>query len=108
MDTRKLKDRAAQALAKGKVDKAIELYEELVRADPRDLQLKVRLGDVYRRAGRTELALDTHRAVVDRCARDGLLLKAIAVCKIVLEVDATHQATQQLLADLYARKYGKS
>jgi CRP-like cAMP-binding protein len=108
MDTRKLKDRAAQALAKGKVDKAIELYEELVRADPRDLQLKVRLGDVYRRAGRTELAIDTYRAVVDRYARDGLLLKAIAVCKIVLEVDATHQATQQLLADLYARKYGKS
>src|SRR5262249_7205172 len=39
-------------------------------------------------------------------AEDGLLLKAIAACKTILELEPSHTATQQMLADLYAKKTG--
>ncbi|RMG10716.1 MAG: cyclic nucleotide-binding domain-containing protein, partial [Deltaproteobacteria bacterium] len=34
------------------------------------------------------------------------LLKAIAACKLILEIDPGHEATQAMLAELYAEKYG--
>ncbi len=108
MDTRKLKDKASQAFTKGNFEKAAEHYEELAQAEPKDLQIKVRLGDTYARAKRPADAVRCYREVVDRYARDGLLLKAIGVCKTILQVDAEHGDTQALLADLYGRKYGQA
>jgi CRP-like cAMP-binding protein len=40
-------------------------------------------------------------------ARDGFLLKAIAVCKLVLQLDPQHTATQLKLAELYACRDGR-
>ena len=41
-------------------------------------------------------------------AADGLLLKAIAACKLILEIDGDHTSTQTMLADLYAKKTGRA
>src|SRR5262249_38302413 len=40
-------------------------------------------------------------------AKAGFLLKAIAVCKVVLQLDPKHTATQTMLASLYAQRDGR-
>jgi CRP-like cAMP-binding protein len=103
-DLRSTKDRAAELAAKGKLDKAAELYREVLRADPRDVSSQQKLGDVLRRLGDVPGAVAAYRAVADRYARDGLLIKAIALCKTILEVDPAHVESQGALAELYAQR----
>jgi CRP-like cAMP-binding protein len=103
-DLRSTKDRAAELAATGKLDDAAELYRQVLRADLRDVSSQQKLGDVLRRAGDLPGAVGAYRAVADRYARDGLLIKAIALCKTILEVDPAHVETQGALAELYARR----
>jgi CRP-like cAMP-binding protein len=103
-DVRKLKDKAAEAAARGKLSKAADLYREALRGDPKDVATRQKLAEVLRRDGLTEAAIETYRAVADRFASDGLLIKAIAISKTILELDPEHVATQAALAGLYARR----
>jgi CRP-like cAMP-binding protein len=103
-DLRKLKDDAAEAAAKGKLDAAADLYREAAEADPRDVAARQKLAEVLRRAGRTPEAIRAYRDVADGFGRGGLLIKAIAISKAILELDPGHVETQSTLAALYARK----
>ena len=105
-DLRKLKDRAAELAAKGKVEKAAEILREVLEAEPRDVSSRQKLGDLLRRAGQIHDAMAAYREAADRFARDGLLVKAIALSKTILELDPGHLETQASLADLYARRAG--
>ena len=104
VDVRKLKDKAAEAAAKGKLDKAADLFREALKGDPRDVATRQKLAEVLRRAGRTDEAVEAYRAVADRFAHDGLLIKAIAISKTILELDPEHEETQAALAGLYGRR----
>src|SRR5471030_2180980 len=104
MDLRKLKDRALQEMAKHRFDKAAATYAELCAADPRDLQLRQKRGDALRAAGHTDEAMSVYTELADAYAKDGQLLKAIAVNKVVLEIDPQHTQTQQRLSALYSRR----
>jgi len=103
-DLRKLKDKAAELAARGKLEKAAELLREALEGDPKDVATRHKLAEVLRRAGRTAEAVDVYRAVADRFAHDGLLIKAIAISKTILELDPEHVETQAALADLYAKR----
>jgi CRP-like cAMP-binding protein len=103
-DLRKLKDKAAELAAKGKVEKAAEVFREILRADPRDAASCQKLADVLRRGGEIVEAVERYAQVAERFARDGLLIKAIAICKTILELDPEHAQTQKLLADLYSKR----
>lgn len=103
---RRIKDKAAGYFAKGKFDKALLAWQEVVKRDPADLTSRLRLGDVYRRLEESQKAIACYREVAGFYARDGLLLKAIAACRLILEVDPSHTETQELLAELYSQKYG--
>jgi CRP-like cAMP-binding protein len=107
VDIRKLKDRAAEQMAKRRFDKAADTYAELCAAEPTDLTLRQRLGDAQRQGGKVRDAVNTYQSVADSFARAGLLLKAIAVNKVILELDPTHTATQATLATLYAQRQAK-
>jgi CRP-like cAMP-binding protein len=103
-ELRKLKDKAAEAAAKGKLDKAADLYRQAADGDPKDVGLRHKLAEVLRRAGRTAEAIQAYREVAERFGKDGLLIKAIAISKTILELDPKHVETQSGLAELYARK----
>ncbi len=103
-DLRKIKDKAAEAAAKGKLAKAAGLYREALEGDPRDIATRQKLAEVLRRAGRIPDAIETYREVADLFGRDGLLIKAIAISKTILELEPDHVETQSALAELYARK----
>ncbi|MFO0581086.1 MAG: cyclic nucleotide-binding domain-containing protein [Anaeromyxobacter sp.] len=103
-DLRKLKDKAAEYAEKGKLDKAAKVYAEVLEADPDDVNTRQKRADVLRRAERLKEAIAEYAIVAERFGKDGLLIKAIAICKTILELDAAHVETQSALAGLYAAR----
>ncbi len=101
---RKLKDEAANLVQKGKLDKALTVYDEVLAQDQNDLTAQLRRGDILRKMDRGAEAIGAYMKVAQVYAADGLLLKAIAACKLILEIDGEHTDTQKMLADLYAKK----
>lgn len=101
---RRIKDRASRLYSEGKLKEALALYEQAVEADPTALGLQIKVGDIHRRMGQGDRSIAAYEPVARRYAEDGLLLKAIAVCKLILLVDPDHTATQGMLADLYVRR----
>ncbi|MEL6760632.1 MAG: cyclic nucleotide-binding domain-containing protein [Myxococcota bacterium] len=105
---RKLKDEAAKLTQKGKLDRALEVYQSILEQDPEDLTAQLKCGDLLRKLERDDEAIAAYTKVAEFYAADGLLLKAIAACKLILEIDNDHTATQMMLADLYAKKTGRA
>jgi CRP-like cAMP-binding protein len=103
-DLRKLKDKAADLAERGKLDKAASLLGDVLEEDPDDVSTRQRRADILRRAGRLEEAIAEYSIVAERFGKDGLLIKAIAICKTILELDAEHVETQSALAGLYAAR----
>lgn len=105
---RKLKENASRLIAKGKLADAAEEYAKIVRSDPRDLTARQKLAEIYARMGKVPEAVREYQSVAGGYAADGLLLKAIAVCKIILQIDPSHKETQHILADLSTKRRGES
>ncbi|MBJ6762189.1 cyclic nucleotide-binding domain-containing protein [Myxococcaceae bacterium JPH2] len=104
MELRQLKDKASEAFTKGRFSKAAELYDEYCRADPKDHQSRLRLGDAWSKAGQRVRAIAAYQSAAEGFAREGFLPRAIAASKLILELDPQHSGVQQMLADLYARR----
>jgi CRP-like cAMP-binding protein len=79
-----------------------------VEKAPHDLKARKALADQLRAVGRHPDAIEQYQAIAGAYAAQGLLFRAISVCKQILTLDPTHQATRQALADLYAQKDAQS
>ncbi|QRN92963.1 cyclic nucleotide-binding domain-containing protein [Archangium violaceum] len=106
MEPRQLRDKANEALLKGRFSRAAELFEEYCQLDPKDFQSRLRLGDAWAKAGNGARAIVAYQVAAEGFAREGFLPRAIAASKLVLELDPAHQGVQQMLANLYARRGG--
>jgi CRP-like cAMP-binding protein len=103
---RKWKDQAAAALRKSKYDKALTLFRQVVEQDPEDFSGHNNIGYILRRLKRTDEAVKVFEDLAEAYAERGFLLKAIATCKVVLDIDPEHKKIQTQLADLYGRRSG--
>jgi CRP-like cAMP-binding protein len=101
---RQRKDRAAELLASGEVEAALSEYQKLVEEVPEDLTSRRKVAELCQRLGRRKEALLTYEALAEAWARRGWLLRAIALCKIILQIEPRHERTQRLLAELYSRR----
>lgn len=99
-DARKLKDEAAKAVSKGKYGKALENYLELEKLSPHDGSWPKRAGDMLRHLKRNEDAIAAWGRAVDKYAQAGFLVKAIAVCKLILRLDAGNAHAKDKLRQL--------
>ena len=104
--TRKWKDQAAAAMRKGKYDKALTLYRKVVEQDPEDFSCHNNIGYLLRRMKKNAEAVKVFEDLAEAYAERGFLLKAIATCKVVLDIDPEHKKIQTQLADLYAARSG--
>jgi cAMP-dependent protein kinase regulator len=102
-DLRKLKDEAARAIERGKYRRAAELYDVLTarEADP---LWPHRAGEAYRRAGLLAEAVERLGMAAEGYEGQGFISKAIAVCKMILEVDPKHAMAQERLMRLGPRR----
>jgi cAMP-dependent protein kinase regulator len=87
------------------VDRArIEDLAAALDDKPQDLRLRRQLGDAYRAAAQIDAAVEQYQALVGAYAAQGLLFKAIAACKLILELKPDDDETSHTLAQLYARR----
>lgn len=103
---RRLKDKAIRYFEKQKFKKALKVYNSLVELDARDVSTLLKVGELSRRLGDPDAAVAAYARAAECYARDGMLLRGIAVCKVILDIEPEHTATQNLFAELYTRRYG--
>jgi cAMP-dependent protein kinase regulator len=98
-DPRQLRDEASAATAAGKFKRALVAYLELERLEPRDAQWSKRAAECYRRIGKERDAIEAYTRAADRYAQGGFLVQAIAVCKLILQIDpANAEALRRIAA----------
>src|SRR5262249_14525913 len=57
-------------------------------------------GETYRRLGNNTLAIEAFERSAERYAQNGFLVQAIAVCKVILQIDPNHAGTFRRLAEM--------
>ena len=98
-------ERAVAALGRGALLEAANQFNKAIYLSPRDVVLRQRMGDLLLRMGKTQAAVRQFQHVAGHYAAEGQLLKAIAICRVILEIDPSHQETQATLAELYALQH---
>ncbi len=99
-DARQLRVEASEAAASGKYKRALAAYLELETLEPRDAQWPKRAGETYRRLNRDNDAVDAFTRAADRYAQGGFLVQAMAVCKLILQIDPRHDAALGRIASM--------
>ncbi len=108
-DTRTLRDDAARAAAEGKSRRAVECYLELEQAEPSEPNWPKRAAEMYRRLDKPREAIAAYERAVDRYVQGGFMVQAIAVCKVILQLDpASDQAKRQLASFSEQQDAGRS
>src|SRR3954470_7467643 len=102
-DGRALREEAAAAVAAGKHKRALAAYIELERLEANDAQWPKRAGETYRRLGNPSNAIEAFERSADRYAQNGFLVQAIAVCKVILQINPNHADTLRRLAEMNER-----
>ena len=97
-DARQLRQEATEATASGKYKRALAAYLELETLEPRDAQWPKRAAETYRRLNRDKDAMEAFTRAADRYAQGGFLVQAIAVCKLILQIDPRHDFALQRIA----------
>ena len=98
------RQKAQELLTAGKLDKALEEFRKLVEKNPKDLRIKLKLGEVKARMGKTEDAVKAYGEVAEKYAADGFIVQAIAVNKLILDLDPSRKEIQDKLAQLYSSR----
>jgi tetratricopeptide (TPR) repeat protein len=104
IDKRKAVQAALNFTHQRRFDKAIAEYKNALLADPNDLNVHMKLGDLYAQTGATQEAIGTYMKLGDLYRTDGLAVKAIAIYKKVLSLDPRNMQIYLACADLYAEQ----
>ena len=82
---------------------AIDIYREIIEADPTDLTAINTLGDLYASTGLAKDAMAQFSRVADGYIASGLTRKAIATLKKMIAADPANTTAAIKLADMYAK-----
>lgn len=99
-----LKEEAFRALSRREWEKALTLFQRICDQNPEDLRSRVKVAELLERLGKREEAISTYREIGEAYAKDGFILEAISVNKILLRLDPHSKETNQRLAQLYLEK----
>ena len=94
-------DAGRKAYEKGQYDKAIKEYLKVVKEDPKDVRVWLKIGDIYAKKDAKSEATDTYMKVAKFYSDQGFYLKAVAVYKQILKVDPRLVEVNLKLAELY-------
>ena len=97
----KVMDAARKFVDKGQIDKAVKEYLRVVREDPKDVRVWLKIGDLYAKKGSKQEASETYLKVARFYQEQGFYLKAVAVYKQILKLDPRLVEVNLKLAELY-------
>src|SRR5579871_524887 len=93
-------DAARKFVDKNQIDKAVKEYQKIVDADPKDVRVWLKIGDLQAKKGAKQDAIDTYQKVAHFYHDQGFFLKAVAVYKQILKLDPRVDVILKL-AELY-------
>ena len=89
---------------KSKEETQLEQSIKAVEKDPTNINLRLKLGDLYAKTGDKPAAIQEYTTAAVQYANDGYLVKAIAVNKIIVRLDPARQEALDRLSDLYFQR----
>jgi cAMP-dependent protein kinase regulator len=98
------KEEAQQALSRGEWRKALENFQKHCAKQPEDLRSWLKVAELMERLDQKNEAIEVYRKVAEAYARDGFLLQAISVNKIILRIDPSSREVNDRLAQLYTER----
>jgi len=98
------KEEAQRALSKGDWKKALEDFQKHCAKEPEDLRSQLKVAELLERLGQKTEAIQTYRKVAEDYAKDGFLLQAISINKIILRINPSLKDVNEWLAQLYTER----
>lgn len=89
---------------KTKDDTQVNTYVSMLEKDPKNLNIRLKLGDLYAKLGDTAAAIREYTTAAVQYAEEGYLVKAIAVNKIIVRLDPSRKEALDRLSDLYFQR----
>ncbi len=96
----KLRDQASAHVGKARWAKALDVYLQLEKLEPKNGDWARRAADMYRRLDRDHDAIGALERAAVAYASAGFLVKAVAVCKMILQDHPDHAGALSRLAEL--------
>jgi len=89
-------------VAKKDYPKAIALYRAQIAAQPNNYMLRHKIADVFCMAGKEKDSLADYSAAADGYAKEGFLIKAVAILKKMQKLDPSNASIESRLSQLSA------
>ena len=103
IDRQKVIDAAQKFAAKNQFDKAVAEYQRVLREDPSDVRILLKVGDLQVRMNARAAAVETYTRVAQTYDQQGFFLKAVAVYKQILQIDPSRIDLYGRLSELYLK-----
>ncbi len=100
---RKTLETAQKYAQKGAYDKALKEYAKLLAADPRDTNVRLKIGDLHLKKGDKQKAIEAYSQVAQQFSKGGFDAKAVAIFKQILRVDSDCLEARIQLGDHFQR-----
>ncbi|MEE9279970.1 MAG: tetratricopeptide repeat protein [Myxococcota bacterium] len=100
---RKTLEAAQKYAQKGAYDRALKEYAKLLIADPRDTNVRLKIGDLYLKKGNKQKAIEAYTQVALQFSKGGFDAKAVAIFKQILRVDSDCLEARVQLGDHFQR-----
>lgn len=84
VDAGKIKEDAGKYLRRGKLDKALEAYLQLEKAEPNDLRVPQKIAELMLTLGQKDQAIAKYYESAEKYRAKGFLVQAIAIYKVIL------------------------
>lgn len=100
----KAMESALKALNQGKVAQAIQEYQAILRADPKDQVVLMTIGDLFARQSNMPQAVEYFERLAQLYLSDGFNSKAIAIYKKISKLAPNETQPLEKLANLYVQQ----
>ena len=104
MDKEKTLKTAQEYILKGQIEKAIKEYQKIVKATPKDIRARLKLGDLYLRSGENDRATEEYLRVAELYEEEDLNSRAISSYKKVLSLNPKQIEAFHKVAELYLKE----
>src|SRR4030042_1192549 len=106
VDLTKLKNDAQKFLAKGKLDKALEAYQELEKHTKGDPKVAHKMAEILQKLGKKTEAIVKYKDAAQAYLDKGFLVQAIALNKVILDIDPQEPEAKARLDELINKRAG--
>ncbi|WP_164021039.1 cyclic nucleotide-binding domain-containing protein [Pyxidicoccus trucidator] len=101
---REARNRGTDLLVSGDLEGALAAFREAVAVAPDEPSCRQKVAEVLQRLGRTREAVAEYEIAARAWNQHGWMLRALALCKVILQLDPGHERTRAFLAELRVRR----